>query len=1379
MLRAWLKSLANGMFRRPRSRKARSVRPASARPRLAVEALEERVVLFGGLYVQAGVSGSVLQITASSGDPTNHLVRLQQDTANPSTQTDVVDNGTAVGTFNNSAFTQIGVTLGSGNDTVNLSNVLSPSSGIVIDGGGGTNTLLGWYSTVTTWSVSGANSGSSSSVTFHNVENLTSASGEDYVYVLPGGSLAGTFDGGAISQLDYSRYNTGVTVNLQTGSATAFGAVANVNSLVGSPYNDTLTASNYNGANSINADGGSDTINGGSIGTDSILLDNQASTTVVNGGGAPTTLSSEGVWQNIYTVTGANSGNVNGASFNHVGNLSPLNSSDVVRIQSGGSLSGSISGCSSTLDYSGYNTGVTVNLSTGTATAVAGGITSILNVVGSPYNDTLTGNNSNNTLTGDGGSDTFSAGGSGSHTFVLSFGQTSSTVVTGGTGGDTLEENNGNYNTWNLTGANSGNVNGISFTHIANLISTSGDRFCLAPGGTLSGNLNAGGGALDYSGYTSGVAVNLLTGVAPGLNTFSNVAIVIGTPYNDTLTGGNSNATLNGNGGSDTLSGGGTGNHTFILAQSQAATTTVTGSSGSNETIEDFISSQTNLVSITGANAGSVKGISFTHIANLVSESYDDFQIVPGGGLTGTISGPGLLDYSGYNTGVTVNLLTGTATALGGASAYLDIFGTPYNDTLTGGNVNDSIFGDGGTDSLNGGGSGNHSIYLNAGQTSSTVVTGGSGSDTLFENTGGSVSTWTVTGANAGNVNGISFNHIAGLWASNSADVFRMQSGASLSGSITGGGTLDYSGYNTGVTVNLKTGTATAVAGGISNIVNVVGTPYNDTLTGNNSNNTLTGDGGSDTLSAGGSGNHTFVLSNGQLSTSVVTGGTGTDTLQDANSNPNSNLTNTWNITGANSGKVNGIVFTNIANLAGTVTSVWNYFDLKANGSLTGTVSGYWDVLDYSADPITMSVTAGQQNSNGYSGTGTSIGGFSGIGTVVGSLSYSTTTNTCTLFGGSFDAVWRIEGVNHGVLFPQGLNTSYGLDFSNFDILHGGSGSNIFRMRQTTNSSDPVSITTAIVGGTGDNTIDYTYYNAPVQLTLSQPANTSATWFLGSGSGVNSFKNIQHLIGSTSTTNTLTGANLNTAWTLTGSNAGSMVAAGSSQNLGIDWQSFAYLVGGTASDEFVFQTAGAVTGGINAGTGAMNWLNYTGYGATVTVNLSSGSATHVANGATSAVSNIQGVLGSLNYGNTLTGNSQADVLVGGNATDYLYSGSGASILIGGGGQDYLYDTSAGKDILIGGNVGFGSSNLEVALAAILAEWSSSDSYLARIQKIATGVDANHLYKLDNTTVTDDHVADWLEGSTSTSALDWYFADSASGSDHTDNRNSSETVTYLS
>ena len=91
---------------------------------------------------------------------------------------------------------------------------------------------------------------------------------------------------------------------------------------------------------------------------------------------------------------------------------------------------------------------------------------------------------------------------------------------------------------------------------------------------------------------------------------------------------------------------------------------------------------------------------------------------------------------------------------------------------------------------------------------------------------------------------------------------------------------------------------------------------------------------------------------------------------------------------------------------------------------------------------------------------------------------------------------------------------------------------------------------------------------------------------------------------------------------------------------------------------------------------------------------------------------------------------------------------------------------------------FGSNNLEVVLGAILAEWSSSDIYLAKIQKIQTGVDANHLYKFDSTTIANDLAADWLEGSTSASALDWYFGDSANGLDHTDNRNSSETVTYL-
>jgi Ca2+-binding RTX toxin-like protein len=83
---------------------------------------------------------------------------------------------------------------------------------------------------------------------------------------------------------------------------------------------------------------------------------------------------------------------------------------------------------------------------------------------------------------------------------------------------------------------------------------------------------------------------------------------------------------------------------------------------------------------------------------------------------------------------------------------------------------------------------------------------------------------------------------------------------------------LDYSAYSAAVTVNLATGTATATAG-ISNIQDVIGGNFGNTLTGNSQGNILIGGSAADTL-AGGSGRSILV---GGAGKNTITGGTGDD----------------------------------------------------------------------------------------------------------------------------------------------------------------------------------------------------------------------------------------------------------------------------------------------------------------------------------------------------------------------------------------------------------------------------------------------------------------------------------------------------------------------
>jgi ELWxxDGT repeat protein len=135
--------------------------------------------------------------------------------------------------------------------------------------------------------------------------------------------------------------------------------------------------------------------------------------------------------------------------------------------------------------------------------------------------------------------------------------------------------------------------------------------------------------------------------------------------------------------------------------------------------------------------------------------------------------------------------------------------------------------------------------------------------------------------------------------------------------------------------------------------------------------------------------------------------------------------------------------------------------------------------------------------------------------------------------------------------------------------------------------------------------------------------------------------------------------------------------------------------------------------------------------------------------------------------------SISSVLVGGSGNDTLYGGSGRNLLIGGAGADTLYAGSAG-DILIGGYTSY--DNNTTALAYIMAEWDSSDSYATRISKLSKGGVLNGSYVLNSTTVFNNDAINVLYGGT---GIDWFFAHlKGKNVDQVKNLNSGEVVTGI-
>ena len=333
---------------------------------------------------------------------------------------------------------------------------------------------------------------------------------------------------------------------------------------------------------------------------------------------------------------------------------------------------------------------------------------------------------------------------------------------------------------------------------------------------------------------------------------------------------------------------------------------------------------------------------------------------------------------------------------------------------------------------------------------------------------------------------------------------------------------------------------------------------------------------------------------------------------------------------------------------------------------------------------------------------------------------------------------WTLTGANAG--------TVNGAPFTGIANLTGGAGNDRFAFQPG------ASLSGVINGNGGSDTLDWSAYGRAVTVNL---AYRTATALRG-------FSNIVHLVGS-GAASTLIGLSSAETWTITGADAG-MVG-------GHTFASFANLVGGTGVQVFELSPGGSVSS-INGG-GPGDWLDYSLFTSTVVVDLTRGSATGVngrAGGSITKIANVRGGSGN----NTLTGNG-GNILIGGGGTSVLmdaYKGTaagGRSLLIGGSGPSKLTAGSAG-DILIGGTTNYDS--VDAALAEILAEWQSADSYNTRFNRLegrqSGGRNGSYDLIWGNTVKANNH-SDTLVGSTV--GLDWFFAQlSGKTADVIDNRN---------
>ena len=202
-----------------------------------------------------------------------------------------------------------GVTTGSGNDRFVFSNGASLAG---IDGGGGINTLdASAYTRGLTAFITGANGGYLLGVvSFSNIQNVTTGSGNDTIVFNDGASLAGTLDtGGGTNTLDLSPYQTSLAyaITAANGGSVAgvLGAFANVENVIGAGAggNDFAFADGGSLAGTLDGGvGGNNTLDYSSGWSGNVLVNLQTAAASGLGGLAP------GHLANIQNVLGANGG---------------------------------------------------------------------------------------------------------------------------------------------------------------------------------------------------------------------------------------------------------------------------------------------------------------------------------------------------------------------------------------------------------------------------------------------------------------------------------------------------------------------------------------------------------------------------------------------------------------------------------------------------------------------------------------------------------------------------------------------------------------------------------------------------------------------------------------------------------------------------------------------------------------------------------------------------------------------------------------------------------------------------------------------------------------------------------------------------------------
>ncbi len=957
----------------------------------------------------------------------------------------------------------------------------------------------------------GTSGGYAQGDTLTNIQDLTGSSYDD---TFVASAAANNFDGGVSTasshnRVSYASSNAAVTVDLNytNGTGTSGGyaqgdTLTNIQDLTGSSYDDTFVAS----AAANNFDGGVSTAS--SHNRVSYASSNAAVTVDLN-----------------YTNgTGTSGGYAQGDTLTNIQDLTGSSYDDTfVASAAANNFDGGVSTASShnRVSYASSNAAVTVDLNYTNGTGTSGGyaqgdtLANIQDLTGSSYDDTFVASAAANNF--DGGVSTAS-----SHNRV-SYASSNAGVTI-------------NLNYTDGTGTSGGYAQGDKLVNIQDLTGSNYDDTFVASLAANHLDGGAGSNTVSYAGTsssdgTNGVTVNLATGVGSGNyaagDTYANIENVIGSDYNDVLTGfatAGVTSVLTGGKGADVL--------TAIVANRAYTYASYVGSSA-GVTI--------NLQAGTGTG-GDAQGDTLFNIDNIIGSSNNDVFYASSYAniLNGGAGGSDTVNYSlstssdGTN-GVTVNLSTGIGSGnYATGDTYVNIenaVGSAYNDALTGYatvGVQSVLEGGAGADTItaiaanraytyasyngsalgvtvdlqNGTGTGGDAqgdILVNIdnvigsaqndlfyASTHANIFYGNGGVDTVsyaYSNVGVTVDlTNTITASGSGYDAGDKFYNISNLIGGAGNDMFYA---SNIANSFDGGGgsnTVNYArSGSTAVVVDLYHGTGSggyAAGDTYTHIQNVVGSAGNDTFYANSDTNTFTGGGGTDTVSyyyANSSSSSTAITAN--LATGLGSGGdaAGDQYIGIANLEGSAYIDSTLiGNSGANTLSARGTTTTNVLNGGGASsgTDIFNVFD---GGHNTVTVGSGTNMINVSAGSHS---TAGAQSDMVNETTGVSnINSISG-GAGVTTLHFSDLGSSLTL--SNFSS--KVSGLtNLDVSSGSGTN----IVITAQDVINMGlaSGATSHLLTVTMSNSESLQI---MANGSDHyvyfpGTTDYAFYNASNQ----------------------------------------------------------------------------------------------------------------------------------------------------------------------------------------------------------------------------------------------------------------------------------------------------------